>query len=127
MVITPGAEAGRLCDRGRLGIMVADEVPAQLAEVEGRSEVRDESDVDGEYVKPRLKLGGWYVTPNSGRVQNGHIAGSEISNSSGPEESWLVVVALGSVESVFSSPGWCSGRCGSGRLILTKHSVQIGC
>jgi hypothetical protein len=56
--------------------------------------------------------------PNSGCWQYGQVAGSEISWSE-------VSSALGCEFGSFWSP-WCSGKCGSGRLICTKHSLQMG-
>ena len=62
------------------------------------------------------------MTPNSGCTQNGQAAGSDTSAAS---------ISISS-DSAASMPPWegavglgCSGGCGSGRLIWTKHSEQI--
>ena len=70
------------------------------------------------YESPRRNGGGSYVTPNSGCTQKGHCDGSDTSrlSSSGRDS----VDELG----LFGSA--CSGGCGSGLLICTKHSEHIG-
>jgi hypothetical protein len=73
------------------------------------------------YVNPRLKGGAEYVMPNSGCLQKGHVATSETScpSVSGSR-------SASEMRGAFGAGCSCSGGWGSGRLICTKHSEQIG-
>lgn len=57
--------------------------------------------------------------PNSDCLQKGQVAGSETSSPSSPPSPVVAGTGGGAEGSV------CSGGCGSGRLICTKHSEQI--
>lgn len=70
------------------------------------------------YTNPLRNGGGSYVTPNSGCWQYGQLAGSETKRSG--------LDGNGDVPGLVASLCSCSGGCGSGLFICTKHSEHRG-
>src|SRR5687767_7038275 len=109
--MTLGAFADKLCARRRFGCVGEVGGMVELRELCDDIAVECRFDWDVENASPLRKGGGSYVTPNSGCWQYGQAVGSEMSISGGSSG------CRGAFGSRASPSGWCSGRCGSARLI----------
>lgn len=120
VVITSGALAEREVPRLRPG--PGDKLPDEIEVWEDIADMTWYGCDPVPYVSPRRNGGGVYVIPKSGVLQYGHVAISDTNNSS----AWASRSAS-ETGGPLGSGCSCSGGCGSGLFIWTKHSEQIGC